>query len=170
MSENIPATVSVVTEDMLAQVQSFDDAMRIVNDVFGGQVVEADKAMGTGFGVADEKSPYVGQPFIVLKADRNDSDKGTLKRFWSLHCVTKSGTKVIINDGGTGIAAQMDALFDRHADLFDVTEKADENGESTQRVQMVKPLLVKKGLRVSHYTHPEHGEATTYYLDTSGVV
>lgn len=163
----ILTSTSMVTDDMLAEIQSFDDAMRVVNDVFGGEVVEADKTMGTGFGVAEDKAQYIGVPLMVLRADRNKSDKGAVGRFWSLTAVTKDGKKVILNDGGTGIGEQMDALLAKHPALFDVTGTPESD---EYRVQMVRPLLVKKGLRVSHYTHPEHGASTTYYLDTSGIV
>lgn len=148
----LPETVSLVSDSMLAEIQSFDDALAVINDVFSGQIVEADKVLGTGFGVADEKAAYIGVTFVILKADRNVSDKGEKGRFWSLHCVTKDGRKVILNDGGSGIAEQLDALYERHPETLG------------------KPMLVKKGLRASSYVHPTAGPSITYYLDTSGAV
>lgn len=153
----ISPTVSIINDEMLAEIQSFDDALALVNSVLGGEVVESDKVLGTGFGVADEKNAYVGIPFIVMRADKNlsdmlDPETGEKRVFWSLHCVTRDGRKVIINDGGTGIGAQMTELYRRHPEMTG------------------KPLLVKKGLRVSNYVHPVHGPSVTYYLDTSAVV
>ena len=148
----LPETVSLISEAMLGEIQSFDDALTVINAVFAGQIVEADKVLGTGFGVADEKAAYIGVTFVILKADRNVSDKGEKGRFWSLHCVTKDGRKVILNDGGSGIADQLDALYERHPETLG------------------KPMLVKKGLRASSYVHPTAGPSITYYLDTSGNV
>lgn len=158
--------VSILNDGMLAEIQSFDDALAIVRDVFAGDIIESDKVLGTGFGVADEKAAFVGTPFIILKAETNPSEKGDKGRFWSLHAVTKDGRKVIINDGGSGIAEQMDELTTRHGDLFLAT--TDE--KQFRRMSLAKPMLVKRGLRVSNYTHPQHGPSVTYYLDTSGTV
>lgn len=148
----LPESVSMISDSMLAEIQSFDDALAVINDVFDGQIVEADKVLGTGFGVADEKAAYIGIPFVIIRADKNASEKGEKGRFWSLHCVTKDGRKVILNDGGSGIADQLDALYERHPET------------------MGKPMLVKKGLRASSYVHPTAGPSVTYYLDTSGAV
>lgn len=147
--------VSRLNDDMLAGIQSFDDALAIVNEVFEGHIVEADKVLGTGFGVADEKRAFIGTPFIILKADRNlsdllDPETGEKRHFWSLHVVTKDGRKAIINDGGTGICQQIDELHARHPEVIG------------------QPMLVKRGLRESSYMHPVHGASVTYYLDTSG--
>lgn len=158
--------VSRLNDGMLAEIQSFDDALKVVNDVFGGEIVEADKVLGTGFGVADEKAAYVGIPMVILKGDRNPSDKGEKGRFWSLHAVTKDGRKVILNDGGTGIADQMDALAERMPDLF----LRSQNEQGQERVSMAKPMLIKRGLRMSSYVHPTAGPSITFYLDTSGSV
>lgn len=163
----ISPLVSVVSDDMLAEIQSFDDALAVINEVFGGEIVEADKVLGTGFGIADEKAAYIGITLAVLKAERNPSDKGEKGRFWTLHAVAKDGRKVIINDGGSGIADQMDALVQRHGSLFHVRPAT---SESPERVSLARPMLVKKGLRASSYVHPTAGPSITYYLDTSGMV
>lgn len=143
---------SLLSDDMLSNITSFEDALALVNEHLGGEVVEADKVLGTGFGVADEKSPYIGVPFLIMKADKNPSEKGERGYFYSLHCVTKDGRKVIINDGGSGIAEQLDTLYAKHPEMVG------------------KPMLVRKGLRSSNYTHPVHGPSVTYYLDTSASV
>lgn len=163
----ITSSVSVLSEDMLAEIQTFEDALNVVRDVFAGAIVEADKVLGTGFGVADEKAAYIGVPMVALKGERNPSDKGEKGRFWSLHFVTKDGRKVIINDGGSGIADQMDALAERHPELFHVSPATKDHAE---KVSLVQPMMVKKGLRASSYVHPTAGPSITYYLDTSGTV
>ena len=157
--------LSKIDDAMLAEIQSFDDALAIINSVFDGHIIEADKVMGTGFGLADDKAAFVGVPFIIMKAEQNASDKGEKGRFWSLHVVAKDGRKAIVNDGGTGIADQMDALADRHPDLFSVS-----SNDGAKRLALSQPMLVKKGLRMSNYVHPTAGPSVTFYLDTSGLV
>ena len=165
-ANGVVVQTSKLNDAMLAEIQSFDDALAIINDVFDGHIIEADKVLGTGFGVADEKAAYIGVPFVILKGDRNASEKGEKGRFWSLHCVTKDGRKVIINDGGTGIADQLDMLAERHGDLF--LSSRDEKG--WERLSLSAPMLVKRGLRASSYVHPTAGPSITYYLDTAGTV
>lgn len=150
-SDNEVATTPIFSDDDLLNIGSFDDALRLANEAFGGEVLEADKVLGTGFGIVDEKNVYVGVPFIIMKAEKNASEKGDKGYFYTLHCVTRDGRKVIINDGGVGIADQMEMLYEKHPEMKG------------------KPLLVKKGLRMSSYVHPTAGPSITYYLDTSGV-
>lgn len=148
----------------LLSVQSFDDAFALI-EAAGQTVTEIDKVLGTGFGVADEKTSFVGVPFIVMRCDRHESPLGEAKRFWSMHIVTRDNRKAIINDGGTGIAAQFDALSENNKDMFFDRITATEK----RMVSLKSPLLVKRGLRVSNFTHPEHGPLSIYYLDTSGL-
>ena len=176
LTERYNVTVNTVTGEiiplgkiddaMLAEIQSFDDALAIINSVFDGHIIEADKVMGTGFGLADDKAAFIGVPFVIMKSEQNASDKGEKGRFWSLHIVSKDGRKAIVNDGGTGIADQMDALADRHADLFANVSQND----GGLKLALVRPMLVKKGLRMSNYVHPTAGPSVTFYLDTSGLV
>ena len=152
----ITPSLTKISDGMLAEIQTFDDALAVINDVFNGYIVEADKVLGTGFGVADEKAAFIGTAFVILNTDKNVSyrrnDEGELLEFWSLHIVTKDGRKAILNDGGTGIAAQLTELYNRHPELLG------------------KPMLVKRGLRVSNYVHPTAGPSQTFYLDTGGKV
>ena len=157
--------LSKIDDAMLAEIQSFDDALAVINAVFDGHIIEADKVMGTGFGLADDKAAFIGVAFIIMKAEQNASDKGEKGRFWSLHVVAKDGRKAIVNDGGTGIADQMDALAERHPDLFSVS-----SNDGAKRLALSQPMLVKKGLRMSNYVHPTAGPSVTFYLDTSGLV
>lgn len=136
-----------VSEGQLADIASFDDALALVQDVFGGQVVEADKTLGTGFAVLEDKNRLIGVAFIAVRIDIHpDGDHGP---FTSLHVVTQDGRKYIINDGGTGIHEQVRELYIRKPDLVGL------------------PLLVRQGLRRSDYIHPEHGASVTFYLNTS---
>jgi hypothetical protein len=165
MSEVTPSQ-PVISDAALAEIASFDDALALAKATFGDDVVSASGVLGTGFGIADEKAAYIKVPFVVLKASRNLGDQG---RFWSLMVVTKDGRKVILNDGGTGIADQMDELSIRHPEILTTTEVSDGNGGTKIVATLLKPMMVEKGLRVSHYVHPEFGPAATYYLDTSAL-
>jgi hypothetical protein len=146
--EVITAVPQVSDDDLRTIGESgdaFADALALANRL--GNVIDAGKELGTGFDVT-EKNSLIGQAFIVLEARKNN-DETTGRAFWSLTAVTKDGRKVIINDGGSGIAAQMDSLDSKH------------NGK-------VVPLVVAGGLRVSTYNHPEHGISSTFYLATTG--
>lgn len=147
MTSEVEKTSPAVSDEMLQNITSFDDAMAVINDVFGGEVVEADKELGTGFAVLEEKDRLIKVPFVAIKIDRHE--KGDHGPFVSLHIVTSDGRKYIINDGSTGIFAQVEELWSRKPQL------------------RTMPLLVRRGLRRSDYIHPEHGASTTYYLDTS---
>lgn len=142
-----------VSDDLLANITSFDDALAVVNDVFGGHVVEADKELGTGFAVLDDKNRLLGVPFVAVKIDQHASELNGGGVFVSLHVVTQDGRKYILNDGSTGICAQIEELWKRKPELQGL------------------PLMVRRGLRRSDYTYmDESGKAkpaTTYYLDTS---
>lgn len=150
---SMAVTTPQVSEDVLANITSFDDALAVVNEVFGGSIIEADKVLGTGFAVLDDKNRLIGVPFVAVKIDQHDSDKSDLGKFVSLHVVTQDGRKYIVNDGSTGIYAQIQELWTRKPELVGL------------------PLMVRRGLRRSDYTYmDESGKAkpaTTYYLDTS---
>jgi hypothetical protein len=163
MTTDVSHTEPMISDASLADIKSFDDALALIGDVFGGEIVTADDILGTGFGIADEKAAYIGVRLVILKATCNLGDQG---RFWSLMAVTHDGRKVIINDGGTGIASQMDELAVRHPEILRATVLDD----GKVSANLLKPIEVRKGLRVSRYVHPEHGPAVTYYLDTSATV
>lgn len=151
-AEILPA-VPRLSDDNLRSIVSFDDALALVNDVLGGEVIAADEEIGNGFSIINDKSVLIGVPMIMLSATRNVSDKGDKGYFYSLTCVTKMGGKVVINDGSTGIAEQLETLYSRHPEKRGV------------------PMLLRKGLRRSDYTTLVNGKeasATTFYLDTSG--
>lgn len=135
-----------VSDAALSELSSFDDALALINDVFGGAVVEADKELGTGFAVLEDKNRLIGVPMIAVKIDEHNGDHGP---FVSLHVVTSDGRKYIVNDGSSGIYAQVVTLWERKPQYRGM------------------PLMVRQGLRRSDYTHPEHGPSTTFYLNTS---
>ena len=150
----VPSSPRLSTE-IYAGITSFDDALAIVQDVFGGEVVDS-ADLGDGFTLVQkhEKGMLIGVPFIILAANFTEGDylreDGTKGTFVSCRIVTQDGRKLVLNDGSTGIHDQIKMLW---------SMKPETQG---------KPIVCRNGLRVSEYDHPEHGKASTYYLDTSG--
>lgn len=152
----VTTTTSLISTDDYRNITSFDDAMRLVEDKFGGEIYSADM-LGDGFTLVegnDDKVQFIGSPMLILSATLHDSktmknDDGSPKQFAVLRIVTKDGRKAIVTDGSTGIMEQVKAMR--------VHVPASEG----------KPIYVPKGFRVSEYVHPQHGAAKTFYLDTS---
>lgn len=153
-SGSVTRAERMINTEQYAAIHSFDDAMALIGDVFGGEVVNAE-SLGDGFALLDksQKDTLCGVPFVVLSAVFSEGDykreDGSVGTFVSLRIVTKDGRKVIVNDGGSGIHDQIKMLWSMHPETVG------------------KPIACAKGLRKSEYDHPEHGKATTYYLDTS---
>lgn len=102
-----------------------------------------------GGGTIVEKEDLEGVPFAIMTADFHDGDHGT---FVSLCCMLKhSGELVIVNDGSTGIKAQ-------------VEEYLKEGG----KIDPEHPFIVPGGTRVSRYTYEDKDgkekPAETWYL------
>lgn len=103
----------------------------------------------------EKKDSLIGEPFIITNIRVNVGNFGP---FVTLTAVTKDDRSVIINDGSTGIAAQMLGLV--------------------QKFGTDKNILVKNGLRKSEYyvdkdtgrvvgkePQPNSFKQATYYLD-----
>lgn len=150
-STNVNADIvpNRISDEELSNIKSFDDAMALAEQ-YHGAVLPADEVLGNGFTVISDKNVLVGVPMILLEWRFNDGDQG---KFVSVSAVARTELgmkKVIVNDGSTGIMAQLSAY----------TNKTGKDGG----------LVVKKGLRRSDYVAdtPEGPKnATTYYLDTS---
>lgn len=127
----------------LRGVTSFNDAKSLATEKFG-ELDNASDVMGSGFTVLNgsEKTRLIGVPFVILSMDFNAGDQGP---FVSFLVVTKDNAKYVVNDGSSGIYAQLDEWFLR-------TSKAG-------------GILVEGGLRKSDYEHPIYGPATTFYLN-----
>jgi hypothetical protein len=149
---------SALTDDALHDITDFDSAMRVFADA--GVIAESISDYGTGFTVV-EKDRLVGVPFIIAEWRFNSGsykdENGDSRQFVSAACVTKSGDKWVINDGGTGIAEQ----------LATVTRRRLAKGHATPQ----NGLLVPAGLTVSHYEREDEKgimqPAKTFYLSES---
>ena len=96
--------------------------------------------------ILDNKDRLIGVPIYVIGWEFHDGDFG---RFVTMMVMTKAGDKFLVNDGSTGIAAQL---------------------QETEEAKGVVPFLARNGLRRSDYEKEIDGkasQATTYYIDTS---
>lgn len=143
--ESIAAPIDGLAEDVLGA-----DASKLL-EMFGGpsEVASIANVLGNGFGVVSDKMLLVNRPFVILKYGTHMSEQ-TGGEFATIHVVTSDGEKWIINDGSTGIKAQLEQIKNEHG--------------------TVCPLRVPRGLRVSEYEVVLDGKnqkAKTFYLNTS---
>lgn len=125
------------------------DATQLSFDDIAGQSIDSTEALGTDqFGpILTDKMVLVGLPFVILKWNFYSGDNGEFVSAWVL---TKTNDRLIMNDGSTGIYAQLRALTDA-------------TGQDSG-------LICRHGLRVSEYdyTKPDGtpgGRARTFYID-----
>jgi|ERR1041385_275526 hypothetical protein len=93
-------------DDELRAVTSFEDAMALLVQTYGGVESITDFELGNGFKIAtdDEKNRLVGVSFIILHFQFNEGDYGD---FVSVTLVTQHGDRIVLNDGSTGIYEQL---------------------------------------------------------------
>lgn len=89
------------TNSELSNVQSFEDAVRLAQDLYGEIIPSYD--LGDGFTGLDDKDELVGVPFIVMGWGLGWSDFGDDERFSILRVVTQDGRKLRFSDGGSGV-------------------------------------------------------------------
>lgn len=138
-------------DDALLAIESFDDALGLLAEQ-GETIVHADEVIGNGFAILKDKSRLVGVELLFLGWNFNDGENG---KFVSAYAIAKMEgakhpLKYIINDGSTGLCAQLQAYTNK-------------TGKTTG-------LHCKNGLTRSDYTVEIDGEtrqASTFYLDTS---
>lgn len=147
---------ALFTDDQLRGIQSWED----INALFAEKelsVTNVAEVLGTGFSLfdTDDKNKLCGVPLMILDWRFNVGDMGT---FVSLTVAYKSPDggmgKVIVNDGSTGICAQIESLTNRG---------------------ITAPLMVPNGFVRSDYDYEDvdkNGKkvmrpATTYYLSES---
>jgi len=135
----------------LAEISSFDDVARLAGGV--ENVVNVADVAGDGFAVLKDKAKLIGVPFVIVSAAEYESSEVKGKTFTSLHVLTRTGEKYIVNDGSTGIHQTVQQM------------RASNEGN------VPLPMYVPNGLRRSQYEYTDDKgqvkNATTYYLDTS---
>lgn len=122
--------ISSFTDEDLRGLKSFSDAFAAAEAKYGA-VIDASDFLGSGFTLLknEEKTRLVGVPFIVLESRFHPGDYAS--EYASLVVMTNDDKRYILNDGGTGICAdvqQLQALTGRNGGW-----------------------LVKGGLRLSEY-------------------
>jgi hypothetical protein len=113
---------------------------------------------GASGNLIEEKSVLVKMPFLIGNVKFNDGDFGP---FVSLTCVDAANVEFILNDGSTGIYAQIVEKL-HNAGLLSKDIEAPEIGEWDVR------WACKRGLRVSKYSYTDdkgkERPAETYYI------
>ena len=149
----IAETKRPFSDDELRNLDSLDSIRALLGDKVGNAT-----DLGSGFAVleTEQKRRLIGVPLLFVFWTFNDSDKGDTGEFVSAHVVQLDASgkvvgKWIVNDGSTGIYAQLH--------------------EYTERTGASQGLFVPKGLRASDYTITDDGgrekAATTFYIDTT---
>lgn len=142
-------------DDTLLDIKSFDEAVRLAQEEFGGELVAAEETLGNGFTIlnGDAKNILCGVPLVFMGWNFNLGDKG---EFVSAQVVARMPgggmVKAIINDGSTGVYKQLSAF--------------------TKRTGRLGGLTARGGLTRSDYTYTDKdtGEskpATTFYINTA---
>lgn len=159
--ETAVATVPILSDDSLRGIDSMQAALAVLRDS-GVEPVNIADEMGDGFSLmenADDKRTLVKREMLILSWEFRPGDFGD-DGFVSMLVVTGDGGKYRVNDGSTGIAAQL--------------------REYTERTGREHAMYLPRGFRVSDYhIHRETREpvaksydgpkdpASTFYLDTS---
>jgi len=139
----------------LAAISSWDDIAVLVGEKGLESFDISD--LGTGFEVLDksDKARLVGEPFAILDWRFNAGDFGD--EFVSMLVLTGAGRKYVVNDGGTGIRQQMQAI------TGGLAKKMSVEPEKARAV-----IKCPKGLTRSDYTYVDEAgkktPATTFYL------
>lgn len=101
------------SDNDLREIGSFEDAIAAA----GPNVYDSADEIGSGFRVLEDKDQLLKVPFFALEWRFNPgkyvNDYGEKTDFVSITLVTKYNDKYILNDGSTGIAAQLRDFSDR---------------------------------------------------------
>lgn len=146
MTDSIARPLITENEEALRSIGSFADALEMLADA--GVEVHSTEEFGHGFKVlaSADKDRLVGVPFLILGYRLNESNLND-EGFSSVFLVTQRDEKWILNDGGTGIHAQLAKYRSHNID---------------------SGIMVKEGLIRSDYEWEDDKGAmrpgTTYYL------
>ena len=147
---NTTIQVPQISESQLREIACFNDAIALVENVYGG-VRLSSEVLGDGFTLV-EKDKLLGVPFVLIDytvhtSKTNFDENGEGLKFVTARCVTEGDKRVAFNDGSTGVAQQ----------LCDLSARGIHGG-----------IYVQNGLRVSEYEAIDDkgrkSSASTYYL------
>lgn len=125
--------------DAILKAQSFDELISAA----GGAVVRGADVIGDGYELLDDKATLIKVPFILVDWERIVDEKSG-REYVSIRLMTKDGRKLRVNDGSTGIYAQI--------------------GEMEEAGIVSGTPVYFSGLRRSDYVKEGVGDATTFYL------
>jgi len=133
MVENSVVTAS--GEIDWSEVNSYNQAMDLMPEV-----VSAGHVLGDGFAILRDKGMAIGREFLIIDWEFHTGDNG---EFVSIRIINPGGEKARINDGSTGIYAQLKQLTERG---------------------ITRGIHCPNGLRVSEYQTEDGKTARTYYI------
>ena len=144
---------TVFTDSILASMGSWEETLAVFEGA--GVGIESIEDYGSGFKLLNDKSRLVGVPLLVIEwrftaSKKYVNDAGEPSEFVSAMVITKHGDRYILNDGSTGIAAQLRMVQDQR------TAK----GHSNPQVG----LMVADGLTRSEYLNADGVPGVTFYL------
>lgn len=151
----VEANKSTFDDAQLATMVTMSEALAALGAV---TTAEDWADYGTGFDLLDNKDRLVGVPFVIVEW-RFTKSQQYAQTFVSAMIVDEKDNRFILNDGSTGICAQLRSVTDRRIARGDAFPQAG--------------LIVRKGLRRSNYkvagTDKDTGEevmleASTFYL------
>lgn len=150
------ANKSILSDSDLRSIKSASDVQALFDKV--GADVEAFSDYGSGFTILQDKTRLVGVKFVILEWRFTPSAKFG-GDFVSMAVVTESGEKWIVNDGSTGISAQLRAITDERI----------ANGRPNPQMALRVDGGLRKSTYSQEYTDDKTGEiktreATTFYL------
>ena len=154
MSEEITRTIPVISTDALREIDSFEAALELARETFGGTVAVSD-VLSDGFALVEDKRKLINVRFLVVSfsfavsKERFDENGKGLK-YAVVRLVTERNEKLFLTDGSAGIYNQLVNLADRG---------------------IYGSILANHGLRMSEYeVVNDKGAkeiARTFYLDTN---
>lgn len=151
-SNEVTATIPLISEESFRSIGSFADAVALANETYGG-VVTAAELLSDGFASID-KEELINKPFLVLAYRINKSkdhfdENGEAAEFVIVRIVFESGEKYFFTDGSTGVLTQFQKL---------------------QSHGIYGGVMAPKGLRVSEYEYTnDSGKksiAKTFYVNS----
>ena len=144
----VAQTVGRFTDTQLSEVNTLDDALRLLADA--GADVEAFEDFGSGFEKV-EKDTLIGTPMLLIEWRVLAGDEGP---YVHVTAITDTNRQVRFSDGSDpGIYGQLTEIADRRSAAG---KRAPSHG-----------LTVKKGLKVSTYQR-KHPQTRELMFDTSG--
>lgn len=150
--------VQSASVSQLASIASFQDALRLAQDLYGELIPSYD--LGDGFNKLGDKDDLVGVPFVIMGWGLGWSAFDDEGRFSIVRVVTQDGGKYRFSDGSSGIHKTLMDKFDGDPANFRalVALGGLRRSDYKPRNQDGSPVLDGKGKAIQ--------SATTYFIDS----